>query len=118
MLQPEPSHNKALKVNSFTTTPNAILAEFERQTGVKWEVSYTPLEELERIEQELWEKGVPYATPFTLRRIWTEGGTLYDHRDNEAIGCTDVDTLDIAVAQSIKNQETGRREPMNTGHAK
>ncbi|KAF2097712.1 putative isoflavone reductase family protein [Rhizodiscina lignyota] len=109
LLHPEESRNKALKVNSFTTTPNEILAEFERQTGgQKWEVSYTPLDELKQIEQEAWEKGVPWATGYTLRRIWTEGGTLYEKRDNEAIDGTDVDTLQVAVAAWIKEQDTGK----------
>jgi hypothetical protein len=28
----------------------------------------------------------PPKTVFTLRRIWTEGGTLYDDRSNGSIG--------------------------------
>jgi hypothetical protein len=98
----EYSRNRALKVNSFTTTPKEILAEFERQTGSKWEVSYTSIEELRKLEQQDWDAGHPAATGVTLKRIWTEGGTLYEKRDNEAIGVSDVDTLEDAVQLVIK----------------
>ena len=106
LLQPEVSRNKALHVNSFTSTPNEILAEFEKQTGgQKWEVSYTSLERLKEVEQEAYEKGNPRAAPLTLMRIWTSGGTLYDKRDNHLIGMEDsVDTLESAVRQAIEVQ--------------
>lgn len=106
MLHPKESRNKALKVNSFTATPHQILAEFERQTGgQKWQVSYTPLEEIKAIEKEMWDQGTPAAVGYTLRRIWAEGGTLYDKRDNEAIGCSDTDTLQVVVERWINVQE-------------
>jgi hypothetical protein len=106
LLHPEESRNKALKVNSFTTTDLEILHEFEKQTGGEpWKVSYTTVADLERLEKEAWEKGVPYATLFTLKRIWAEGGTLYERRDNHLIeGETVVETLQDAVAESIKVQ--------------
>lgn len=104
MRSPEQSKNKALIVNSFTATPEEILAEYEKQTGAKWEKEYIPLELLKQLEEEAWEKEVPWATGFTLKRIWTEGGTLYASRDNEAIGFTKPDTLADAVAEAIKVQ--------------
>jgi len=106
LKHPEESRNAILKVNSFTSTGNEILAEFEKQTGSKWEVHYTSLDELKRIEEESWSKGVPYATGVTLRRIWISGGTLYEKRDNEKIGLKDGDmgTLEQIVAGVIKSQ--------------
>jgi hypothetical protein len=104
LRRPIESKDQALKVNSFTTTPNDILAEYERQLGVKFEVQYTPLEELKKLEQENWEKQGMAATGWVLRRIWTEGGTLYDVRDNEKIGFTTSETLETVVARVIKTQ--------------
>ncbi|KAL3431508.1 hypothetical protein BDV09DRAFT_176176 [Aspergillus tetrazonus] len=98
------TRGRALKLNSFTTTPNDILAEFEKQTGDKWSVEYTSLEQLKQYEKEAWEKGEPDATTLTLRRIWTEGGTLYERRDNEDIGAEDTTTLEEAVNGAIKAQ--------------
>ncbi|KAL3455937.1 hypothetical protein BJX64DRAFT_294606, partial [Aspergillus heterothallicus] len=95
---------RALKLNSFTTAPEEILAEFEKQTGEKWEVEYTSLEQLRQYETQAWEKGEPDATGLTLRRIWTEGGTLYDKRDNADIGAEDTVTLAEAVKESIRAQ--------------
>lgn len=104
---PAESHNKALKVNSFTTTPNEIVAEFERQTGgEKWKVTKIPLDEFRNSEKTAWDNGVPYATIYTLKRIWSEGGTLYNRRDNEDIGVTHVDTLQTAVKDAIEAQNT------------
>jgi hypothetical protein len=103
----EASHNKALKVNSFTATPDEILAEFERQSGGKWEVSHTSLDELRQRETEAWEKNEPIATLFTLRRIWSEGGTLYEKRDNNVIDAEETDSLATAVKRAIETQTGG-----------
>ncbi|KJX93515.1 isoflavone reductase family protein [Zymoseptoria brevis] len=99
LLHPEASRNRALHVNSFTTTPNELAEEFQKQTDEKWDVAYTSLDRLKQLEQET-------GGPLTLRRIWTEGGTLYDERDNELIGLKDgdVDTLQSAVALAISVQ--------------
>jgi hypothetical protein len=103
----EATKNKALKVNSFTATPKEIVAEFEKQTGGQpWEVSYTSLDELKELEQQAWAKQDPMAGVFTLKRIWTEGKTVYAHRDNDAIDMEGdkVESLASAVGQAIKVQ--------------
>lgn len=102
---PASTSPRTLKVNSFTATPKEILGEFERQTGEKWAVRYVGLEELRRREGEAWEKGDPFATGFTLRRIWTEGGTLYERRDNGEIGEPEVETLESQVRGAIARAE-------------
>ncbi|OQV10477.1 hypothetical protein CLAIMM_14468 [Cladophialophora immunda] len=84
-LHPDASRNKALRVNSFTATDSEILKEFEKQTG--GQPGRCP----------------PYATIFTLKRIWAEGGTLYDKRDNDLIEAENVmETLADAVAEAIR----------------
>ncbi|KIW11784.1 hypothetical protein PV08_09056 [Exophiala spinifera] len=106
LLKPEASRNKALRVNSFTATNSQILHEFEKQTGGEpWKVSYISLDDLKKKEQEAWEAGAPFATAFTLKRIWGEGGTLYEKRDNHLIDAEDdMDSLETAVANAIKAQ--------------
>lgn len=105
ILHPEASKNKALKVNSFTATPNEIVAEFEKQTGDKWDVSYTSLDKLKQLEKEAYDEKNPQAGGFTLRRIWAEGSTLYDHRDNGAIDMEGkMDSLKTTVEQAIAVQ--------------
>lgn len=101
LKNPAVCDNRAIKVNSFTTTPNEILAEFERQTSCMWNVKYTPLAALRTVEGEAWENGNPLASLYTLRRIWTEGGTLYDKRDNESVGLSKMDTLEMVVQAAI-----------------
>ncbi|PWY67104.1 NAD(P)-binding protein [Aspergillus sclerotioniger CBS 115572] len=98
------ARNRALKVNSFTTTPAEILTLFENQTASDWTVEYTSLDELRAFEKEAWDKGAPEATLYTLRRIWTEGGTLYERRDNEDIGVTETTTLSELVKDSVQKQ--------------
>lgn len=97
--------NRALRVNSFTTTPHELLGEFERQTGgEKWQVGYTRVEELERLERE--------NPVVTLRRIWTSGKTLYAKGDNDELlngakeddGFFCLDNVESAVAQAIDVQ--------------
>jgi hypothetical protein len=105
LKNPSVSQNRALKVNSFTTTPEEALAEFEKQTGgQKWEKTYTSLDRLKELEEKAWAEGAPTATVFTLRRIWTEGGTLYDVRDNGLIGEPKMETLEDAVRRSVQRQ--------------
>ena len=102
------TRNRTLIVNSFTTTPRQIVAEYEKQTGGQpWNVSVTSLEELKQLEADGWAKGDPMAGAATLKRIWTEGGTLYDHRDNAVLGLEQgVQTLADAVKDAIEWQTT------------
>ncbi|KAG4414961.1 hypothetical protein IFR04_011889 [Cadophora malorum] len=104
LLHPEASRNRALKVNSFTTTPADIVAEFERQTGDKWSVSYTSPEKLRELEKEAHASNNPSATVFTLKRIWAEGGTLYEERDNALIDAEDTETFEEAIKATIAAQ--------------
>lgn len=104
MLAPEASRNATLIVNSFTCTPAEIANEYQKQTGEKWEVSTTSLEELEKIEKEAYANKSPGAVPITLRRLWTQGHTLYDHRDNEKLGNVQLETLEEQVKKNIENQ--------------
>ncbi|KAJ5408527.1 hypothetical protein N7509_002410 [Penicillium cosmopolitanum] len=98
------ARNRALRVNSFTTTPAEIQAEFERQTtGQPWEsVSETSLERLRELEKAAWDAGNGAATVLTLRRIWAEGGTLYEQRDNGLIGEPKVMGLQEVIANEIR----------------
>ena len=104
LRHPTESNGQALKVNSFTTTPDEVLAEYEKQVGTKFDVQYVPLDELRELEQEAWEKHGLGATVFILRRIWTEGGTLYETRDNERIGVGEMETLGDVVKRAIEIQ--------------
>lgn len=103
MRHPEEAKGKALKVQSFVTTPNEILREFEKQTGAQWTVSHTPIEELCSLEKQMWEKNDPRATAATLRRIWAEGRTLYEKMDNEKLGLKpeDMETLGEVVGRAV-----------------
>lgn len=98
------TRNRALCVNSFTTNPAEIQAEFERQTtGQPWEaVSHTSLPRLRELEAAMWEAGNPAATVLTLRRIWTEGGTLYAQRDNGVIEEPGMMGLEQVIANEIQ----------------
>ncbi|KAK4104386.1 hypothetical protein N658DRAFT_419155 [Parathielavia hyrcaniae] len=99
LKSPEASFGRALKVQSFVVTPNEVLAEYERQTGSKWEVTKTPLDEITAFESKLWGEGDPRATLVTLRRIWAEGGTLYRENDNGVLGvqAEEPDSLEAAA---------------------
>ena len=103
----EATKNKALKVNSFTATPKEIVAEFEKQTGGQsWDVSYTSLDQVKEWEQQAWAKQDPLAGVFTLKRIWTEGQTLYLDRVKDGIDMEGdkVESLESGVRQAIKVQ--------------
>ena len=101
------SRNTTLNVHSFTATPHDILAEYEEQTGVTWEKSYTSMERLKEIEKEEYQVYSPLATVATLRRIWTEGGTLHKFYDDILLGSVDTESLASQVAANIARQEEG-----------
>jgi len=107
LLHPEAAKNRALRVNSFTTTPLDIVAEFEKQIGgEKWEVEYVSFEKIRELEKKAHEESNPWAVVFTLRRIWGEGGTLYEKRDNWVIGKEEgLDSLSDAVAVAVAAQK-------------
>lgn len=88
-------------------TPKQILDEFQKQTGgVKWDVSYSSLQALRDAENKAWTEGRADATLFTLRRIWSEGATLYDKTDNESIGLKDseLESLEEAVQRALTSR--------------
>ncbi|KAH8896441.1 NAD(P)-binding protein [Thozetella sp. PMI_491] len=103
LRHPEASFGKALKVQSFVVTPNEVLAEFEKQSGAKWTVTKTPLEEIIALEAKRWEEKASNATSITLRRIWAEGGTLYAKNDNDVVGLgpSDLDPLSLGVERAL-----------------
>lgn len=103
LRSPEMSFGKALKVQSFIVTPNEVLAEYERQSGSKWEVVQTSLDVIRALETKLWDEGEPRATLVTLRRIWAEGGTLYAQNDNNLLSpqLEELDTLEVAVKKAL-----------------
>lgn len=102
---PSTSLDRALKIQSFVATPHQILSAFENQTGTQWTTEYTPLDTLRAAEERLWSEGSPLATAATLRRIWGEGGTLYEATDNGSIGLGDVESLEGAVGGAIRRAE-------------
>jgi hypothetical protein len=58
---------------------------------------------LKEAERKGWAEGNPKAVSYTLRRIWSEGGTLYEKTDNESIGLKDEDleTLEDSVRRAL-----------------
>ncbi|KAF8846417.1 NAD(P)-binding protein [Acephala macrosclerotiorum] len=105
LLHPETSRNRPLLVNSFTTTPLDIVAEFEKQTGgEKWNVEFIPVDKFREQEKQAWEAGHPWAAWFTLRRIWGEGRTLYEKRDNHLIDAERTEMLEDAVKVAVAQQ--------------
>jgi len=98
-------NERILKVNSFTTTGKEILAEFEKQTGAKWDVRYTPIETLKKTESKAWETDSPFKTMYTLRRIWVEGKTLYKECDSAKLGFKESETVEEQVGKAIVKQQ-------------
>ena len=119
LLHPHISRNATLIVHSFTATPRQILAEYERQTNSTWTISYTSVEQLRELERNAYQVHHSIATVTTLRRIWTEGGTLYkfydDHSLLESVQGDEVqlETLESQVAESIKRQLIDPGDEMN-----
>jgi hypothetical protein len=101
------SRNTTLIVHSFTATPNDIVDEYEVQTGCTWERTYTSMERLKEIEKEEYQIYSPLATVATLRRIWTEGGTLYPYYDDSILDVVETENLCSQVEANITKQEDG-----------
>lgn len=104
LQHPAAAAGKALKVHSFEVTPKQVLAEYEQLTGGEaWTVAYVPLAKVREVEKKLWDDGNPQATIITLRRIWAEGGTLYEKTDNEALGLKpgDMESVDEVLKRIL-----------------
>jgi hypothetical protein len=65
------------------------------------------VDRLKEIEKEEYQVYSPMATVSTLRRIWTEGGTLYKFYDDTILGQIETETLESQVAANIKKQQDG-----------
>ncbi|KAI1258555.1 NAD(P)-binding protein [Xylariaceae sp. FL1019] len=109
LQHPEESEGKVLKVQSFVVSPNQILEEFEKQTGRDWKVDRVSHEALRDEEKSLWDAGNPTATGATLRRIWAEGGTLYEKTDNGLLGLSpqDMEPLSAVVERYSRAVRAG-----------
>lgn len=101
------SRNATLIVHSFTATPNEIRREFERQMRTKWDTSYLDLKDLKKWEKDAYQLYSPLAAILTLRRIWTEGGTLHKFYDDSLLGFVETETLEDQVKLTIAKQ-TGK----------
>ncbi|KAK8155370.1 hypothetical protein BKA80DRAFT_147593 [Phyllosticta citrichinensis] len=89
LRHPAQTHNRALRCHSFTTTPSAILSAFEAQTSGRgtseqetsgrgtWAVKYLHLDELCERERAAYARGDAEKGLFSVRRIWTMGGSVY-----------------------------------------
>ena len=104
-LRSDAARNATLKVNSFIATPGDILLEFVKQTMEQWHSTYTSLNDLLELEETAWKSGNPSAAVCTLRRIWTQGGTLYDEYDNGRLGIMETDCLRESVRSAIWEQK-------------
>lgn len=98
------SRNQTLIVHSFTATPNEIVAAHEAQLKQKWTRSYTDVKQLKKMEKEAYQIYSPLATILTLRRIWTEGGTLHKFYDDSLLGFVETETLEDQVRLNIAKQ--------------
>ncbi|KAI9737955.1 MAG: hypothetical protein M1834_009325 [Cirrosporium novae-zelandiae] len=100
LSQPPTTKSHILKLHSFITTPLEIVAEFERQTSSPWSIKYTSLDHLRELEERAWKGGEPLAAVYSLRRIWTEGRTLYDEK-----GGWDEGVLGLGVGEGGKGTD-------------
>ncbi|KAL7893087.1 hypothetical protein HDV63DRAFT_368657 [Trichoderma sp. SZMC 28014] len=105
LQRPEVSVGKALKIASFTKSSNQVLAEFEKQLGENFNVTYVPLDDVKSVEKKFWDEGNPLAVLAALRRIWVTGGAVYDKLDNEALGLDgQMQSLEEAVRSRIEGK--------------
>ncbi|KAK8205098.1 hypothetical protein IWZ01DRAFT_544736 [Phyllosticta capitalensis] len=121
---PGATHNRALRVHSFVTSPRGILREYQRQLNITnannkhttnknntpWTVRHVDLAELQARERRAYERGDPEKGLFSVRRIWTSGGTLYEGeggRDNEVLGDVQRETLEGVVREEVGRQMGG-----------
>jgi hypothetical protein len=77
-------------------------------------MKYIALEDLRQMKKDAWMNGGSMAPIFSLRRIWTEGGTSIGARDNDAIDGNDMETLADAVLDAIKAQKSAEGDLCNT----
>lgn len=62
---------------------------------------------MRELESNAWAVNSPLAPVFSLRRIWGEGATLYDHRDNGLIDAENSQSMPEAIKVAIEIQRLG-----------
>ncbi|KAK7536895.1 uncharacterized protein J3D65DRAFT_676946 [Phyllosticta citribraziliensis] len=124
LRHPQQTHNRALRCHSFNTTPRAILSAFEAQTSGPgtWAVTYLHLDELHERERAAYARGDAEKGLFSVRRIWTMGGSVYEGweegrgwDDGEGEGWVDREgwtagTLEEVVRGEVERQMREERE--------
>jgi hypothetical protein len=56
---------------------------------------------LRRDEKKSWEEKSPYASVFSTRRIWAEGGANYGEWDNRVIDGEGTESLEDVVHEAL-----------------
>ena len=59
---------------------------------------------MRELEEEAWGEEGPVRTPLSLRRVWVEGGTLCEKRDNGGVvgGEEGLGTLEELVGMVVE----------------
>ena len=74
LSKPDETANQFIYIHSFTTTQIKILAEFEKASGKKWEVSHLTSEAAAKEGGELFSKGDYSGLLFLLKVIMMGDG--------------------------------------------
>ncbi|KAJ3048558.1 hypothetical protein HK097_010433 [Rhizophlyctis rosea] len=80
VLTPEASENATLRVSSFTAKPANLQVASEKVLGKKLETQYVSLDEHRATEKQKWEEKDPWATGYTLLRLWYEGRSDFSRK--------------------------------------
>lgn len=91
LSKPEETANQFLYIESFTTTQNSILAELEKATEKKWEVTESTTEAAAKEGTEFFSKGDMSGLMLLLKTIMLGEGYGSDFTkdaslDNEKLG--------------------------------
>ena len=101
LKKPAATSNQFIYIDSFTATQNEILAEFEKVTGKKWDVSVTTSEQAKKEGLELFGKGDFAGLLSLLKVIMLSEGYGSDFTKDATLSNSKLGLPDQSLSKTI-----------------
>ncbi|TVY83400.1 Isoflavone reductase-like protein [Lachnellula suecica] len=108
LAKPEETANQFLYIDSFTTTQNEILAELEKATGKKWEVTHSTSDAAAKEGTELFGKGDFAGLFLLLSAIMLGEGYGSDFTQDAALANQKLGLPEQSLAETVKALAAGK----------
>jgi len=106
LIHPTETANATIRVEGAVANWKQVIAILEKVSGKKYTVNFTPLEEAQKKETELWASGnAPVAARLGLRRVMARGDAKLPYVQNDLFPEVTPTTDLIKIATTVLKEK-------------